>query len=656
MITFFVFVIGIIIFWLVKDHISKGQELNNDPTFAAGIKNKYPIVFDSFEKSTFRITKIERDEVKMIGNFYDGTLKMEITVMYNVGNKIHFIAMAQLNGNTKAKSFFYSSNASDEVLSKTAIHDIDNFMKSLEGVKNDGEKKIDINSILALLDKKLKDLADKINSGFEGWGLEEKIDKCEQLVVEAKSIISYLKSEKQSSSESQKLYDNLYFVIVGLFVKEALELNFQAQNNNSEQKLKQINNIVNKIKSLISGIMHFNPNVENLENSKTFKDFEAMLAVTQVLIQKKFEKIEEEFNQDLKKEVHCEVNERSKSLFNLGYYILNSRNIMMIPNEDITEGVFDFKLKYFPDFNPIKYEDYFTAIKIFEMSISADPKNVMARIFREVAYFYADISHEDSDIDGAKAIEKLKEIVVEFPRHSIAHIELADAYSCFNYTELAIKHAEIALNIFGKSSYLYYRASMIYNNYGSEEAIKKSMLASGREYGENNPRFDYLRALNEKDCAVAVLYIDSALEKGQMKEHFWSRNQIYAEFRYKVAAHNYNNAKLEITLQNDALVLKKLEARESYYSKYTGFTKFHSLEISANFDFFSICHLLDSSPQVFPLPKGKLSIQFFDYNCSFRMLEKASLLSSPFKSNAGSYKISKQGTLLLRDLNCQQLF
>jgi hypothetical protein len=126
-------VIGIIILWLVSDFISKNKELNSDPTLAGGLKKKYPNLFSSFQNDGFNITTQKRDEVKMV-RVADGigfSISVEITVMYQAGNRIQFIVQLYLlhpKRHMKTKSFYYSSLITEEGLRKRATDEIGVFL------------------------------------------------------------------------------------------------------------------------------------------------------------------------------------------------------------------------------------------------------------------------------------------------------------------------------------------------------------------------------------------------------------------------------------------------------------------------------------------------------------------------------------------------
>jgi hypothetical protein len=126
-------IIGIIIFWLVSDSISKNKELNSDPTLAGGLIKKYPNLFSSFQNDGFNITTQKRDEVKMV-RVADGvgfSISVEITVMYQAGNRIQFIVQLYLlhpKRHMKTKSFYYSSLITEEGLRKRATDEIGVFL------------------------------------------------------------------------------------------------------------------------------------------------------------------------------------------------------------------------------------------------------------------------------------------------------------------------------------------------------------------------------------------------------------------------------------------------------------------------------------------------------------------------------------------------
>ena len=91
MITLIFIILGLVTFWILKDQIKANSEINLDPTFNNGIKNKFPLSFkDSYLKG-FDIMSEKKSEVILRKVISEQNLFCSIHINYVVDNKIQIL-------------------------------------------------------------------------------------------------------------------------------------------------------------------------------------------------------------------------------------------------------------------------------------------------------------------------------------------------------------------------------------------------------------------------------------------------------------------------------------------------------------------------------------------------------------------------------------
>jgi hypothetical protein len=349
------------------------------------------------------------------------------------------------------------------------------------------------------------------------------------------------------------------------------------------------------------------------------------------------------------------LDKKSIDLFNIGFHLLNSKNILNIPDEEVTDGPFDFKSKYFPDFEPLRWNDYNTAAKLFEISAKVDPKNILARIFREVSLLKGDMTNGDACYDRDEIIQNLLYIITEYPNHALGHIELANAYSSMSCDDLAHKHIKIALKIGEKSTYINYRAYQIYYSLNCKTEANEILRWANTNHQEIL-RYSYYRALsarNQHKLSRARDIIMEAFNNGYYTYNIiQSGKNIQDELYYGDSVSEESIALNNEIIIAEKVVLERKMQKKKYLEKYD-FRKFHSIQIS---DYsFTVTYKADNSDTIGSGLNGKKSIRFVDLYCSFIELEELNLLSIPLVFKLGEL-FRDSDVLYFKNLNLEEVF
>lgn len=384
------------------------------------------------------------------------------------------------------------------------------------------------------------------------------------------------------------------------------------------------------------------------------QSFHGLFSETETIISEYYEQV---LKQVIKKELVFDVDKRSIQLFNLGFYILNSQNTFTIPNEDVTDGLFDFKPIYSPDLVPIKLNDYSAASKLFAISFNIDPGNTLARIYHVVSLLREAVADHFDCIDSQEFVDKLRVITDEYPHHAMAHIELAYAYSFTKSFTLTDKHLEIALKLGANSSYINFKAFSIYFGNDSKKYEMEERLAWALDNDSNNPRYSIFRVhilRGNHDLVNAAKIMMSAL-----KNKYYTENNIYYSKRIfsdlgETPRANYNSGDFEVEIIKGESAFQALQRISDLYCKDYNFKKFIILNVSENF-----YHVIIISPdfesQTYALKLENESIVFIDFNCTYLEIEHLNLLALPLGFSSGNY-MYEDGVLFLKDLDFQEIF
>jgi hypothetical protein len=130
MITIILLALGLVIFWIIKDQITAKNELNSDPSFKLGIKNKFPLSFKDLYLRGFNIINEKKSEVVLQKIILEQNLFCEIHITYLAGKKIQILIQTNKispKNHLSTKTFQCPSSIGDEPFKKNISLSLLNF-------------------------------------------------------------------------------------------------------------------------------------------------------------------------------------------------------------------------------------------------------------------------------------------------------------------------------------------------------------------------------------------------------------------------------------------------------------------------------------------------------------------------------------------------
>ncbi|GEO05560.1 hypothetical protein AAE02nite_32240 [Adhaeribacter aerolatus] len=507
--------------------------------------------------------------------------------------------------------------------------------------------------ITSFLVKNLHGLKE-IFANAQKLNFKQRIYEFESLISKVTIFENFPNLQKPSSPQHQHVCNQYTFAAVALFINDVHGFNQRIDSTSEKSSLEEIKTDSYKIKYLIRKVNEkFNPTEKALEASKIINN----------TLDDVINRVESKIAQILQNELGREVNYQSQQLFNIGFYILNSKNLFGIPKQTVLDGYFNFKNEFFPTFETIKWEDYIVSKKLFELALKIDPNNVLAEIYKEVAYLFADMYDEYACFDRKSVIENLVAILSKYPNHALCHIELANAYSSVGESESAKKHIDLALRIDSDSPYLLFKALMIYQGL-YDEGNTKTILSRIDAYQTNNPWLFYVKAIdslkNNKNF-MAFQDIDNANKYGKSKDFLWLRQEIFHKLKKSLSDKEYESLGCQSQIIKDELKINELESRENKFKiEYCDFNEFSSLIFSEDFTSVEIMQRNFFIPQKYYLIENKNSIVLLDFNTTLYDISSFDVFSTSIFISGGKYffeeeTVTDAGCLYIKDLQFEQL-
>lgn len=476
-------------------------------------------------------------------------------------------------------------------------------------------------------------------------------------VSEVATLIAYLGINNSSSADYQLVSNQHAFAVASSFIQDAHHFKQQVEKLDEVPALEGVKASMNELRSLLYNLHDALKPSENALQASTI--------VTDTLDEASRE-ADEKIRQIYSKSLGGEISLISEQLFNLGFYLINSRNLFVLPNQPVTKGFFDFKTEFFPTFDAVKWQDYLVAKTLFELALKADPANTLAAIYREVACLNAAMRSDYADYDQEKIISHLKAIVATYPRHALGHIELAHAHASISQHTLAEQHAELALSIDRDSVYLQYSAMQLYQNIHEREKeaeLRRSLSLDA--YDTNNPRLYYTAAQGLTESSkflMAFMQIENAIKYGKAEDYFYLRNSILDDLRRSLSSKEYESLGGEALIQQASVELELLGKREDKFTMDGfGFDNVFSLAFSPDYAFIDVLEKDAALPLRYQLAERKASIVLLDFNLTLAELVSLKIFSFPSTLNSGEYYFEGEGLpptgcLYLRGLNTESLF
>ena len=512
---------------------------------------------------------------------------------------------------------------------------------------------------LNLITAFLANSIDKYNSEPDNLGphtFQRRIGEFEDQVIRLASMLTYLGISDYSSSNHQFASSQYSFAVIGSFIPDAHDFKDQVKHANQIPDLEAIKDNIIQVNHLVYNLHDaLKPSENVLKASKLLTDIQ----------DDAMKEANDKISQINTASFGVKISPASEQLFNLGFYLSNSRHLFTLPDQSVTEGFFDFKTEFFPTFETIKWQDYLVADRLFDLALQADPANILAKIYKQTVRLEAAMWNEDANYDRNEIIRCLEEILAKYSRHALAHIELAGAYASISRYGRAQEHVEQALNISPDSSYVQYKAMIMYRN--QYEAEKADRLLSSLDNEDNNPRIYYAKALAMVQKGLkwpsnlkAFFAINSAVEHGKSKDFFGLRNEILVTLKRQLSAADYESMRGEELTSEGELGIKLLDQREERFKMWDNvFSQLVSLTFSP--DYASVEILTEHLPPIqLPLSDKKASVIFLDFNLTLDELASLDAFACPSILTSGDFYVEDThtpsfGTLYLKNLNIESL-
>ncbi|RYE13032.1 MAG: hypothetical protein EOP45_21865, partial [Sphingobacteriaceae bacterium] len=161
-------------------------------------------------------------------------------------------------------------------------------------------------------------------------------------VSKVTTLITYLGINNSSSADYQLVSNQYAVVVASSFIQDAYHFKQQVEKLDEVPALEGVKASMNELRSLLY----------NLHDALKLSE-NALQASTIVIdtLDDASRKADEKIRQIYSKSLGGEISLISEQLFNLGFYLINSRNLFVLPNQPVTKGFFDFKTEFFPTFD-----------------------------------------------------------------------------------------------------------------------------------------------------------------------------------------------------------------------------------------------------------------------------------------------------------------
>ena len=486
---------------------------------------------------------------------------------------------------------------------------------------------------------------------------QQRVAQYQAQVSRAATLVAYMGIDEISAPDFQLVSNEYAFTVVGSLLLDAHGLEQQVKEAVQVTDLEAIRTDINDVLLLVHNLHDaLKPNENAVKASGILTD------VLEGADHKAGDKIKEIYTSSLGEK----SSPASEQLFNLGFYLLNSRDLFAIPHQPVTDGPFEFKTAFFPKFDVIKWEDYQVAKSLFDLALLSDRTNVLAEIYGEVACLNAAMSNEYAEYSREEIIDHLRAIVAKHPEHALAHIELAHAYASVSEGKLAAQHTERALAIGQNSSYLRFSAMQVYRNLSEKD--KEAALLSSLEldaYESNNPRLFYLKALRLTEPTTLLLAfsaIQRAINHGKSKNYFWLRTELLSYLKKKLSDNEYASLRGDELTREGNSEVKLLEQRERKFKmEHVGFRPFVSLAFSPDYASVEVVAQQGEPPIQHLLAENKASVIVLDFNSTMAELALLGVFACSSVLTSGQYYVGSEangdsGTFYLKGLNIESLF
>lgn len=549
------------------------------------------------------------------------------------------------------------------------IHSLTDFEKSdeLERAKQETHKDTETNILLSIAEKRIDynivnktDLAPehliylalekiliKFKSEAESYEttLNARNDVAESLFNKVSISVGWAKSHLKTS-EFQSLSTS-YSVAIEKFISVCLP-KFQAEISGitSITEINHAENTINRSNCVLMNFAHaFHPSTNN------FEFVTEQLKTIELQLNNKKTNIYDRDNILI-------INQKSNSLFNLAFYLINSDDITEVPNGNVMTNNFDFKSEYFPTFYALKYQDFGSAKLLFDLSARADSRNLYAKLYGQISALREDMHSQYLCLDREVIINNIKSIEYEFPNNPIVYIELANAYASVGDWDAADEYTEKALAITDCSAYILHCAATIYHNKcddDKESAIMSDIVSCDFIH----PRISFLEALyafRKQNYLKSYFRIQKAIEQGKSEDYFRLKADILKYFKVHLSE-KQSNPLFEESAEDLPFINNFKQRRELLFAEHHTFIAFSKVEFNKYYTSVSIILEDNNTESNYSLLNSANSVLLLDLNISLNDLLVLNISPDITSIIVGEYSYNiKDRVLLIRGVNIEQFF